>query len=518
MLELLDWGKKGDAEPARPGSGPQPASGAPAAQSEAATALAGMAERIEAAASTQDPKARIGALALLQDKGEAPFAALLAQYLANDAGTHAAHEVAWKSLMHYQSRLTQAICAAAGATLTLMSAARALRAIRGLAKLHLLHYAGVPGRLWRVAYSVHASAEKAGFATTPVHAQADARVTTTVEQELLRLLMLRISAPDMMAPEQIEVADRVVEQLGAEFTLRGTGVADNPFCYEPGSEFAPRRAKGRELSATTRYFGPGMGYGSLERILRQFGADPRVRFSVFGKDIAPRVQLGTVHHLLAFWREDSPYAPPAHSPAAGTLQVVHRYGQIWQHLSQAQQGAGELSLADASAGAPQPPEPWTLTGAGGGELGAEVPAESRAWAKCGEAVGVIREDGERGVGVIRRMHAQPDGGLHADIAVLSRAPRAVALREVLQQGEDSAFTNASSRQFAFSSVNAVILADGSEGAQPANLLLAPDQWTPGRVYELQEAGGSRFLRGTQVVRHGADFVRLTFEWTAPPAA
>jgi len=518
MLELLDWGKKGDGKPAGPESGPRPGANAPAAEGEAATALAEAGERIDAAASTQDPKARIAALAHLQDKGEAPFAALLRQYLANDAGTHAAHEVAWNSLAQYQSRLTQAVCAAAGAALTLMSAARAMRAIRALAKLHLLHYASVPSRLWRVAYAVHANAEKAGFAATPVHAQADAHVTTTVEQELLRLLMLRVSAPDMMAPEQIEVADRVVEQLGAEFTLRGPGVADNPFCYEPASEFAPRRAKGRELTATTRYFGPGMGYGSLERIVRQFGADPRTQFVVFGKDVAPRVQLATVHHLLAFWREDSPYAPPAHSPAAGKLQVVHRYGQIWQHLSQAQQGAGELSLADASAGAPQPPETWTLTGAGGGELGAEVPAESRAWAKCGEAVGLTMDGGERGVGVIRRLHAQPDGGLHADVAVLSRAPRAVALREVLQQDEDSAFTNASSRQFSFSSVNAVVLADGSDGAQPANLLLAPDQWRPGRVYELQEAGGSRFLRGTQIVRHGADYVRLKFEWVAPPAA
>lgn len=518
MLELLDWGKKGDEAPQGPGSGPRPGTGAPPAQGEAAGALAEMGERIEAAASTQDPQARIGALAQLQDRGEAPFAALLRQYLASDAGTHAAHELAWHSLTHYQSRLTQALCAAAGAALTLVSAARAMRAIRVLAKLHLLHYASVPGRLWRVAYRVHASAEKAGFATTPVHAQADAHVTTTVEQELLRLLMLRVGAPDMMAPEQIEVADRVVEQLGAEFTLREPGLADNPFCYEPDSELAPRRAKDRAPAATVRYFGPGMGYGSLERIVRQFGADPRAPFVVFGKDLAPRVQLGAVHHLLAFWHEDFSYVPPAHSPASGTLQVVHRYAQIWQQLSQAQQGAAELSLADASAGAPQPPEAWRLTGAGGGELGAEVPAHSRAWARCGEALGLTMEGGERAIGVIRRMHARPEGALQADIAVLSRAPRAVALREVLQQGEDSAFSNASSRQFAFSSVNAVILADGSAGAQPPNLLLAPEQWKPDRVYELQAPGGARFLRGTQLVRHGADFVRLKFEWVAPPAA
>jgi hypothetical protein len=508
-MELLDWGKK---------AGDAPAAAAPAgkplaAEGEAATALADALPRLEAAAGTQDPKARLGAIAQVQDAGAAHVAALLAQYLANAAGTYAAREVIWKNLANYQQRLTQALCAAAGAALTLAAAARALGAIRVLAKLHLMHYAAVPGRLWRVAYTIHAGAEKAGFAATPVHAQPDPHVTTTVEQELLRLAMLRISAPDMLAPEQIEVADRVVEQLGADFTLRQPGVADNPFCYEPASEFPPRRAKGRELTETTRYFGPGMGYGSLERIARQMGAARAGDFKAFGKDIAPRVQLATVHHLLAFWREDAPYAPPAHSPATGTLQVVHGYGPLWQYLSQSAGGA--LSLTEYSPAASQPPEAWELRGAGGSELGAQVPEASRAWAKCGALVGLQMREGERWVGLIRRMHAEPEGGLRADIAVLSRQPRAEPLREVLEQGEDSAFTNASSRQFGLSAVNAVILADGADGAQPANLLLPPDRWKPGRVYELQEKDAPRFLRGTQLVRHGEDFARVTFEWVTP---
>jgi hypothetical protein len=126
-------------------------------------------------------------------------------------------------------------------------------------------------------------------------------------------------------------------------------------------------------------------------------------------------------------------------------------------------------------------------------------------------------EGERWVGLIRRMHARPDGGLQADLAVLSREPRAEALREVLEQGEDSAFTNASSRQFGLSAVHAVILADGTDRAQPPNALLPADHWKAGRIFELQEGEASRYLRGTQVVRHGEDFVRVTFEWVTPAA-
>jgi hypothetical protein len=496
MLELVEWGKKQSEELADPGSEPS-------------AALGELAARLETNGGGADARARI------QDAGAPHVAAMLARCYAGTAGTPAAREVAWKSLADYQSRLARALCAAAGAQLTAQSAARALWACRTLAKIHLVHYESVPGKLWQAAYAVHAAAESAGCANTPVHAQADPRTNTTVEHELLRLLMLRVSAPDMMAPEQIEIADRVVEQLGAEFTLRQPGVADNPFCFEPTGEFAPRRAKGRQPGAGTRYFGPGMGYDSLKRIAKQLGAGKLEDFKAFGKDIAPAAQQSTVQHLLAFWHADCPYALPAHAAASGTLEIVHGYGRIWQYLSQAGHGAGELSLAEYSPEAARPPETWELQGAGGNELGVHVPPGGRVWVKCGALVGLRQGDGgERCAGMIRRMHAREDGSLQADIAVLSRSPRALQLREVIEIGDDSAFSNASSRQFAAGGANAVILADGAPGAQPANLLLPSGQWKEGRMYEAQDEGATRLLRTLQAVRRGDDYVRATFEWLA----
>jgi hypothetical protein len=516
MLELLEWPKKDRDHAAGPGSDPAPAPRAgPGEGDSAAAALADLGAQLEAAASAKTGGAE---LAHIQDAGAPHFAALLARSLALAEGTPAAREVAWKSLFQYQSRLAQALCTSAGAAFTAASAARAMLACRVVAKLHLVHYTRVPGRLWRVAYTIYASAEKNQFARAAVHAQADRRLSTTVEHEFVRLLMLSVSAPDMMAPEEIEVADRIVEQLGPEFTLRQHGVADNPFCFEPGSEFAPRRANGWTPTATARFFGPGVGYDSLQRLARQLGTGKREEFRAFGKDIAPSIQLSTVQHLLTFWRDDCPYAPPDHEPASGSVHVVHQYGQVWQHLSHARKGAGELSLAEYTSQAPQRPETWALRGTGGSELGAEPPQASRAWVKCGALVGLsMGEEGEGWVGLIRRMHAEPNGGLLADIAVMSRKPRAVSLREVLEQYEDSVFTNASSRQFGHRSVQAVILADGSDSAHPPNLLLAPEHWREGRVYELQEGEALRYLRALQAVRRGGDYVRATFEWVDAPA-
>ena len=114
------------------------------------------------------------------------------------------------------------------------------------------------------------------------------------------------------------------------------------------------------------------------------------------------------------------------------------------------------------------------------------------------------------------MHAEPGGGLHADIAVLSRDPQAVSLREALEQYADSIFTNASSRQFVQGSVHAVILSEGAEPSQPPNLLLPPEAWKDGRIFEAQEGDAVRTLRCLKVIRRGGDFVRATFEWLAAP--
>jgi len=480
---------------------------------EARLALEQLVESLATVAAVQDPKARVEAVGKLQDRGATHFSTLLNDYLDDTRTTHVARESLWKTLAEYQTRLTQAVCTAAGAALYAASAVRALCAIRTLAKLHLLHYSRMPRKLWRVAYKIQSSAEKHGFATTSTHAVSGHQGTTTVEQELLRMLMLQVSEPDMLTPQQIEAADRAVERLGAEFTLRQPGVADNPFCYEPDSELPPRRAIEQEdLPGSTRYFGPGLGYDSLANMVRHLGPAKPDQFTLFGKDLPPLAQSNAVEHLLTFWRADCPYVPPSHNPAEGSLMVSHSYARVWQHLSEAGHGTRELSLIADSAMVTQPPEVWQLRGEGGNELVADVPAASRAWAKCGDLVGVTTGNDKVWLGLIRRMHAREDGGLEADVAVLSRAPQAYTMREVLERGEDSGFSDAASRQFGLSAVNVVVVDDGVDTAKPPNMLVPVDHWKPGRVYELQEGSDSRFLRGTQAIRHGADFVRVVFEW------
>ena len=472
-----------------------------------------------------DEKIRGELLTLIQDTGEAHVSALTAQFLAPPAGGKAAHDAKWNALNNYLRGLTGALYITATRLLkqavgnpslqpaAAAAAARSLHACRMLAKTYLMRYLGIPPKLWRLAYGIELDAEDAGCAASQVRLHAALKATTTPSQELLRLLMLHLSAPEMMPPEQIEVADRAIEQLGGDFTLRPRGVTDNVFRFDLGSDQPPHRAAGAPPNAQYRYFGPGMGFDGLERLHRESAKAGGAEFRAFGKDIAPHAQAAAVRHLMVFWGPNSPYSPPSRQEAKGSLHVIHGYGQAWQHLSRVNTTKTELSLVEEGDGPAQQGETWALQHTGGNEVGAEVPPGSTGWARCGTVLGVSGTDqGGWWLGIIRSLHADPEGGLRAHIAVLSHEPRTVELLTLVAKGEETVYSTEASRQFAFSRTRGIILADGSSPSPMPNLMLPAESWKEGRTYETTYNGAPRMLRALQLLRRGDDYVRATFEW------
>ena len=492
--------------------------------------LRGRLENLKATAS-HDERARSYNLTLIQEAGDAHLSALLARFFSRSADSGATRETDWNALFNYQRTLTAALCASARFLLNEASAnptlqlpgaagaARGLDACRALAKICFVRYLGVPPKLWQLAYAVHGDAEKAGCAATPVSMHAGSKTLTSVTQELLRLLMLQSSAPDMMAPEQIEVADRVILKLGGDFALRPRNATDGQFCFSPTSDRPPYRTGDPppRMDSEIRYFGAGAGFNTLEQLYKQLATATTEDIPVFGKDIAKHVQVSAIQHLLAFWGAVSPYSPPARTEETGALRVVHRYAAIWQQISRARSGAIELTLAEDGDDATQAPETWNVLDAGGNELGVEIPQQSVDWARCGAIVAVLMPgDDECWLGVIRSMHADLDLGLRGNIAILSRAPEAVQVRVLVGKDEAKLYTEETARQFGFNVVRAIILPVDPEISPKLTLLLPPESWKEGRVYETTGEEPARYLRGLRLMRRGDDYVRALVEWVSHP--
>jgi len=479
---------------------------------------------------SHDAKLRSQILSQIHESGSGHVGALLAQFLGGPSVTSTkADSSSWETLSRYLMVLAHALYTSArtplkdpdsSQSLRLVAAADAARCIhtcRTLAKACLIRYLSVPAKLWRMAYAVHDKAQKVGCAATPVHLQGTGNSATTVTHELLRLLMLHSGAPEMMAPRQLEVADRITEQLGQDFALRPRGVADMPFCFDPSSDLPPHRSNGQpgDAEGTLRFFGAGGGFTALERLHKELATTKVEDIKAFGKDIDPYTQLSAMRHLLAFWGPTCPYTPPARSPASGELRVIHGHARLWQELWSVRSTSSELTLVEDGASGPQAPEIWALQDTGGNELGAEIPPASRERARCGNVVGVaLNGSANYWVGVIRSVHARRDGCLHATIAILSRAPHAVELRTLYAHGEEIGYSAEAAREFAFNRTCAILLADGSTESQTPNLLVAAEGWKEGRVYEVGVNGSTRQLRGAQLLRRGDDYARVTFEWLA----
>jgi hypothetical protein len=462
-----------------------------------------------------DARARVEIFALAQEAGQRHADALLAQFFAAPIQAQRGREANWIALVDYLKALSQGLAAAAQGPLGPVAAARALNATRMLAKAHLLRYLAVPAAAWRLAYTVHAQAEQAGCADAPVRLHAAQHLASSATQELLRLLMLQSGAPEMLAPAEIEVADRVCEQVGADFTLRPPRVLDNVFCFDPAGEQPPIRTETRPpgLASDARCFGAGAGLDALHRLYKQIGPGHEER--PFGRAIPPYAQISAVQHLLGFWSPKRPYKEPLRTPADGALQVVHGYAQVWRQLSQAGSGALELSLVEDGDSAPQAPETWRVRNSGGNELGADVPKGAPEWVRCGEVIGVLAP-GEKAwwPAIIRSVHADRDHALHVTLYVLSRAPQALELQARIEHGEEAVYSGEAARQFDFNRVRAIIVSEGAHGSQVANMLLPPEGWKEGRVYELSSGGTTRNLHGLQLLRRRDDYVRATFEWSA----
>ena len=527
----MDWIKKDHGHPDHPMRSPAEAAKLLAGMRDfdPLTALNELSAWLDAvkAIPSNDETVRGEILSLIQDASGAHVSALVAQFLVSRKDKQGTRESDWNTLNDYVKKLTVALGASARILLTQSAttpslqllgaagAARGIHACRMLAKVYLLRYFSVPPKLWQLAYAVHGDAEKAGCATTPVRMHATQKTSTTVTQELLRMLMLQSSSPEMMSPEHIEAADRVIEQLGGDFMLRPRGVADNPFYFDPASDQPPHRAPAQPPNPDTgiRYFGAGTGYDGLDRLYKQLAATTLADSKASGQEIPIHAQISVIKQLLAFWAGAPPYSPPARKPATGSLQVVQGYGQIWQHLSQIRSGVTELTLVEDGDVAAQAPETWALHDAGGNELGADIPQRSSDRARCGDLVGVTKHGSDEcWLGVIRSMHAELDRSRHANIYVISRDPQAVEIRPVIAKGEVNVLSEAAARQFGFKTVRAIIVSDGTGASQNANFLLPPDSWEEGRVYEATIGGASHFLRSLQLLRHGDDFVRATFEW------
>ena len=90
---------------------------------------------------------------------------------------------------------------------------RLLRAVAEQMKLQLMHYVDIEQGIWDLLCSCYIFAEDNRIADRMIFAYPKQVIHTSAQRELARALMLYVSSPGALAPDQIEVSFRIAARM-----------------------------------------------------------------------------------------------------------------------------------------------------------------------------------------------------------------------------------------------------------------------------------------------------------------
>jgi cyclic-di-GMP-binding protein len=283
---------------------------------------------------------------------------------------------------------------------------RALRSLTVQLKWTVLRYDRVEERLWRDLGRAYLFAESQGFAPKRSAVYPGSHGESSAREELLKALMMTVSAPDALTPVQQHVAERLVAHFGSRFALHPTPGPGCVFSFDLSMHVPPTRArKGAVAMPMLRYFGPGTAGEGLHELIAHLRHHERLPPGVhIGGDFPRDIVVSVLDHLSRCWADTPVARRGKRRDLINRLTVIPGLVDIHQWL--------DAVVADAEAGDAPPAvsESWVVSDASDGGYGAVVPAQTGDWLQVGALVGVRGETSDFGRLAILRRLSQDDAG------------------------------------------------------------------------------------------------------------
>lgn len=484
------------------------------------------------------PELRAAVLRVLEDTGQRFEEALLSQYL-NGARIHdhRSRDRCQKSFA-FRAALSEAYLACLVEDFGIENEARPgddedlmtvlCRGIRCTAlqeKVRHLNYQGVDNQVWGRLYRYYRMAEKAGFenrSAKPYRAEQNA---TTPQQELLRPLMLEISALESLAPEHVDLAARMVARIAGSFSIANAPSAAHPYCIDVAQAVSPFQYSDAPPSApTARFFGPGTGIDRLKELLDREAANPLPGDRKEGQEFSRWDVVRVLKHLVLYWGHDRPFRLNKRTRAQGKIYILHSLDAIRRVVIQVgtdQFAAIEATYAErgqalslAAEELEVAPEVWPEKDVSENGVGVEVPQKHGEWVKIARLCAVKRADSDYWwVGVIRRLDARAGSTVSAGIQILSKNPSSMWLKLMGKEGQLASNWATSTGSHRYDYVNAVMLeSEGETSATGSTIAIDPKEYVPDMVCEALIGEKTRLIKLGAQRDSGDDFVIVAFSW------
>jgi hypothetical protein len=297
---------------------------------------------------------------------------------------------------------------------------RAMRACTGQLKWSLLRYGPVEPRVWHDLGALYSLAEALQLSQVTLSVYRGAKGESSPERELLRALMLAVSAPDGLLPVQIEIAERVIAQLAGSFRIASRPSRAVHYIFQVSGEHPPGRLPANaRLTPGMRFFGAGDASLQLEQSIQSLEADQQPSPDLAaGGDYDPGLVEVTLRHLLRYWGPKPPERKQRRRRHVERVSVVHNYEEVVANV-------GGLFFESPFV---SNEEEWVVENESEGGFGAFVSQPNGAWLKVGSLIGIRREDGVSwGAAIVRRVTLDENGNRYTGIELLARGGAAVTI-------------------------------------------------------------------------------------------
>lgn len=498
-----------------------------------------------------DPVTLAKIVRLLSEGASDIYQALYEEYFSLQAGRRFMKDEYWRHLAEFKEnavaayrRSVEELARSAKITDDLLNrelAALSARLLENLAdyqKLYHLRYFAIEPSLWLTLAGVHALAQQRKFERIPL--PLDNR-STSVAQQIARILMMEMAPLSAMMPDQIEATAVITSTYASAFIYRSDPDPAATFRFSPTGTLPPERFSGDTAAEPgTIYFGAGPVMERLLALKQSLGTGHGMpRDLALPSTVSRRKTLAAIKLLISHWSATPPTrtfqrnkinyrfgvvrgfdetrrmiaqstAAPLESEKNKELRYreqldLHLYGFITDRTLQERDNRHQE--------APQPQkqlEIWEADNISRGGLGALLPKSSAASLRVGQIIGLrLATENSWMLGQVRRFFHPSDKTTGVGVQVLSYQPACVTLRTILNPEVFTWERFASIAQFdltnglflkpldAENESPILLLERGSFGKSPAFVFMYQDEWL--------------LVRPQEVTEEGEDFERVSYE-------
>lgn len=415
-----------------------------------------------------------------QKKQEARIWLLLYDYL----------QTAAEALMNAMPALARGRVNEATQTLLARLAVCTMRTLAVQLKWMHLRYGPVEPQLWAGVARVYALAESARVSQTMVVVHPGLPGQSSMQCELLRLLMFAACSPGNLVPSEMELYERLIAHFASAFEAAPEWSPTTPYWVDLGAPASPRRGPvPSDAVGPVGFFGAGAAYEGLLSFAEQLRASAKVP-SAFDLDESWDIErvLAITEHLEQHWSPALPERRFARRPSTQRLTVTRGFDGVLDALQLLRDHTFTFVSPEI--------ESWVTEDVSASGFGALVPALTQEWLHIGCLLGLQSEgESQWSVGVVRRLTRL--AGQHANVGIQVLSRTAVPVEVQIQSEFNTGPTS-----------ERAVLLPPLRADEELRLLLPAGVYTSGQLFRIEGAKGERLLVPLHVAERGEDYELL----------